>query len=554
MYERRKTNIPDIDIRIYEQKKRTEENYNKNKVTLIAQAFSSSEPVSRKYRRTVNKNIADMNHEKQVLVNIVEKTLQKKRQESAKKNLPINSSLFEDAFCQVKKIQNINANWNEETTRNTLTYFERNILLFLREHEDDISDVTLLELKNQLVDKAIENGKSSKNRNQVENSVSSYLHRANYIFKLMEEIQPALPHLRFETKKQTSSSQTEQAKYIPDSVRVRLADYILHRVENGLSLGIAAMLLLGVRTAEACAIVIKDIISLSDCAVTIPILFQIKNNHRSDQLKTKSAYRHVIGNQLMYDLVTSRKHYLQNKGYSQEEINEMPLVGNPKNPKAFVQPSDLSAYAKNALLCCGYEKRGFSEAATLLCQEKNTEENMTTETDVTAYILRRDFISRAITVCGMAPEDVDYLVGHKNNDVSKKDYTNPDIQKELANHLERYVFLPLHSRHPYFAPLYPTSKLLDLNDFSAYQICAKDKPIQIQVEIASDESGETISLETNGKIVKYPRVLQGQKDSPSHRTGRPLLASVKPESYYNALIENTKAQNKSLSNEKEDSS
>ena len=65
---------------------------------------------------------------------------------------------------------------------------------------------------------------------------------------------------------------------------------------------------------------------------------------------------------------------------------------------------------------------------------------MRPDTDVSAYALRRDWAGRAIHICGMASADVDYLIGHKNTDTKDKDYTNYDVQSDIARQLNAIHF------------------------------------------------------------------------------------------------------------------
>ena len=61
-------------------------------------------------------------------------------------------------------------------------------------------------------------------------------------------------------------------------------------------------------------------------------------------------------------------------------------------------------------------------------------------TDVTAYILRRDWATRACNICRLRPDQVDYLMGHSIQK-DKKRLSDPETRLLIAWALERYVLI-----------------------------------------------------------------------------------------------------------------
>ena len=85
------------------------------------------------------------------------------------------------------------------------------------------------------------------------------------------------------------------------------------------------------------------------------------------------------------------------------------------------------------------QKANFRLIAALTRREPDLDSDGVPDTDVSAYALRRDWAGRAIHICGMASADVDYLMGHKNSDTKEKDYTNYDVQLDIARQLECHI-------------------------------------------------------------------------------------------------------------------
>ena len=171
--------------------------------------------------------------------------------------------------------------------------------------------------------------------------------------------------------------------------------------------------------------------------------------------------------------------------------------------------------------------------AALTRREPDLDSEGVPETDVSAYALRRDWTGRAVHLCGMTSADVDYLLGHKNPAAKEKDYTNHDVQADIAKQLERHVFLPKYSRHPYYRAVCPApGKMIDLTGFSGYRIAAVGAPIEVTLRISTCECGDHLVFTTDGTIVSSVAPLIGTKDSPKLRENRPMISPViSPDKY-----------------------
>ena len=466
------------------------------------------------------------------------------------------SKAFELYLTKVKA----NPKWHEGTIKTTYPYFKNNVLPVLDDHGENVTKTDMAELKEALIEKAIKNPNSRKARATAEKSVSGYLQRFNWILDQMHQCDETIPRLQFEVNTSLAVSQPEQAKHIQEDVRVVLASVLvsLSRLPPGMNYlvpGVAAMFLMGLRPAEACAIQMGSLVIREDWYVDCPVLAQIRYGKRTDLLKTEAAYRHAIGGVLMAYFVKQRREQLQARMGKAYDISQLYLVSSEDDPAQFADPSDLSAYAKRLLLECGFLEAYLKSAASLTNSEPLPGGFGGKERDVVAYILRRDWIGRAQNCCGMSSANVDYLVGHANLKSAAVDYTNPDVQLMLARQLERHVILPKYSRHPCFSPVMAkpgrTKKLL-LEGYNGYRICAEDGPLEIGYTYTTEESGERIWIETNNMFLSSIQSESGRMDSPQKCKGRLPVGRTHPLAYYQEIIERARQIDLAKFNEKEE--
>ena len=193
---------------------------------------------------------------------------------------------FRRVFDEFKSNGMAKSTWGKSTIHSTYTYMEKNVLPVLDSMGTDISSADMDALKKKLVEKAAKNKRSYRSPDIAERSVSSYLQRINWILSQMCLYDPSLPLVQFDVDASAPVSVQEKEKSIPDAVRVILAWALLSLASNGLALGVAAMLLLGLRTAEACAVQIGSLRLREGWFVVCPVLYQMKNGERIPILKT----------------------------------------------------------------------------------------------------------------------------------------------------------------------------------------------------------------------------------------------------------------------------
>lgn len=453
--------------------------------------------------------------------------------------------IFSQAYEVYQEKVKTDSKWRPSTRHLTHRFFERNVLPVLDTLGTNATKTDMAELKKALVERASKSSRGRKDKATAEKSVSGYLQRINWILDQMYQCDTSIHLLQFEVNTSSAVPYPEQAKYILNDVRVVLSSTLVSLAslppgKNCLVPGVAAMFLMGLRPAEACAIQMGTLVIREDWYVDCPVIAQIRNGKRTDLLKTEAAYRHAIGGVLMVYFVKQRREQLRAQLGEAYDISKLYLVSSEDDPGQFADPSDLSAYAKSLLLECGFLEAYLKSAASLTNSDPAPGGFGGKERDVVAYILRRDWIGRAQNCCGMSSVDVDYLVGHANSKSASVDYTNPDVQRMLALQLERYVFLPDFSRHPCFSPIIVKpghAKKLLLEDYNAYHICAEDGPVEIEYVYTSEESGECICIETDGTNLTPIQSESGGKDSPQKCKGRLPVGKVYPLTHYQENIQ-----------------
>ena len=309
---------------------------------------------------------------------------------------------------------------------------------------------------------------------------------------------------------------------MPGDVRTAFVTLLLKNGHKGCMLGAALMYCAGLRTSEAAAPDIGDIVNYGNYG-TLNVLTQNLDGERSDTLKTKSAYRVVVVSKIMLDLIEARKSYLYKLGYRESEVTNMPCVAMDDDPTQRATSEELSAYAKAALIASGCAEQYISSAARMNSRESGNDGLGSGRDSVAAYVLRRDWCSRACNVCGMPMEMVDYIIGHANKDNRGDNYLTPEKQKEIAKMLERHVTIPAYSLHPAHFPhrLKPGDDDTIMG-YTIHNFCA-EKDVEVTLDLVCLEPDDAIwvTAPQNANVVATR-----QKDTPERRSVRSPIGEI----------------------------
>lgn len=215
----------------------------------------------------------------------------------------------------------------------------------------------------------------------------------------------------------------------------------------------------------------------------------------------------------------------------------MPFVSTLKDPTKRASRAELSDYAKALLLECGCTASYLRAAQHLMDLEPDYDPQGNKEDSVSAYVLRRDWISRTANVCGMPSSIIDHHIGHKSRKLSGKDFSNPTTQQLSVMMMERHVLLPSHTRHPYYCVQeLRGSTEIDFDNFGNYRYIGIE-PILVKLELKSNESGEPITVRTNGKIVEEFKIRRARRDSPEQRMNRPIIGNIKSQDFFEKVLQ-----------------
>lgn len=336
------------------------------------------------------------------------------------------------------------------------------------------------------------------------------------------ELLPIIPFWNLVTP--GKQMQLEQIKWIPVPVLARMADGLFRDIKNGLTMGVGLMLCMGLRTSEACAARIGEL-CCHDNYVTYNVRTQ--GADRTPVLKTHNAYRDVIAGKLLLDFVNTRREYLLQHGYTQEQIDQMPAVSHPDDPTKAVDSGDVSNYARSIMLAAGYSADDYNQASRLMVIEPDYEVDGSPMVSVAAYIFRRCYATMLCNYCDIMPGSgiEDYLLGHARKSKLPIDPQNPEIQRLLAFRMDRLVLHPEHTTHPLYAPL-PLSKenpVADMDEHSAYCFVAQED-MEIEIVVETREANGTISITTDGTLIRRAvRRLPGSLDNDAEKATRPIV-------------------------------
>ena len=409
------------------------------------------------------------------------------------------------------------AGWSDSTARSVQTFMERQILpeldLF---NAACITEADLIQIKSKLLKHAEANQRSRKDEDTMFN-LDDRLYRVNIVLQRLHISHPDLPLIQFPLEQGRRRTYREQIKALPDEVRHKFFLILIEMAKSGIQLvlAVALMLFAGLRTGEAAAARFEDISIISGRFATYYVNKRLDTSGKIETiLKSENAYRVVV---LPFAFVILYKILL--KSFS--------LIGK-EQPSGYIlcnEQLDLSLFSariKQLLVDSGLSKDTISAIVDLMLREPDAVDGERI-TDPTAYILRRDWATRAVNWCGLSYRDLDYYLGHANDSINRKDYLDEILQSRIARQLEQYVFDPEYSLHPGFCPV----RIIDTNIISieATNRCLVHKSNErkqlVKLELLTQEPGDIfrIVLPRPPKKSRVSTVLENTES----RSYRPIL-------------------------------
>lgn len=328
--------------------------------------------------------------------------------------------------------------WGAESTRRKAkVYFQRHIIPFIEKHlEEGCTRTDVEDLYDQLLEKINRSGNSDHDISRVKCTANVHMSDARYIYAAMRDIDHDLPEIDFSGFSNGRRIQAEMAKSLPEPVREKLVKYLEDHVKSDPREVLSTVLMFdaALRTAEA-AVCHRVKITFSDLFGVACVRSQEKDGKIVDILKTDAAYRNTI---LSFWGITVIQECIEMLG----DVEKTPVLS----------ARELRTWIRQALIECGLGDAFFQAARKLIDEEPEYRSDGTRDTDIIAYILRKDRTSRWLNICGMPCMIVDYMLGHE---IKKPVAQKPNLKtitsaQKYAALNENYVYNPRISAHPYF--------------------------------------------------------------------------------------------------------
>ena len=372
--------------------------------------------------------------------------------------------------------QVITASWCTDVQRNHMTYFARHILPVLLRDADNWTVVNLDELRDKLVEETLGTSRSIGVMDTARDTVDKHLTASQTIYDRMREVDSNLPVLSLRPPYTGRRVQQEQTKSLPPAVRRSLVMLLEQLIDEDPALAAAGIVMYdcGLRTAEAAAVHPIAVIQMGE-GQSILVGWQVKNGHRVPSLKTDNAYRLVPMTQWGREML----------GKCLSQISTMTI------DQPLCDPRKLSARLRTMLMEAGLDAEYLEAAERDALKESRSQ-------DVSAYVIRRDWASRARNVCGLTSMEIDVLLGH---DVSipqkyRDDMVHHTKQAELARKLERHIHNAAYSAHPGIRPYQLVhGDNLDIIPWGAMRLAnGSDATINVRVDLEAVLSTESITI------------------------------------------------------------
>ena len=436
-------------------------------------------------------------------------------------------------YFQVVQFEPADLGWAQSTYDGTLSYLRDSIAPHMDRIGEDICDEDLKKIAEDLIARACKSGRgktgadgraAEKDVAAARQQVIAKLDRCRRLYELARTQYPqsGLPDVHFPVYERVKVSKVEQPKELPADTRVVFANmlWLLANQGDARAYNAALMLYVGLRTGEAAAPKIGDIALADDDKYgSYFVAGKIRGGIYEPYPKTQAGYRTIILGSEMVQFIRLRIQQLQAQGYTAQEIENMPL--------GTTNDSELSACVKRLLLLAGCNSQ--------IITESTAEAIQTDSTDVSAYILRRDWATRMANCCGMPMDMLDKLLGHARRDNAKRDYTTPEQQQRIAAIMDRCVLIPQLSQSPAAQPLIlPNNTSLVLEENIRHQfITGEDRTVNLDIQALEPGQDLVITAPRGALQIQHVRLLPAK---PAQR-GTTVLQSCAPNCGYDACLQ-----------------
>lgn len=401
------------------------------------------------------------------------------------KKIDIESSLYKCHSMFINEYDHIQG-WKQETTYTQfMSKFEKRLLPYLS-HYSSIEEFTISDRKQllELLKTKVESDKRSNKQDFItERNIISFLRQADYYLSVLKEYYPnySFPDYNLSdgirAKRKTLAN--EQLKVLNKNVR-RLFIQALHKdIKRFPRLVYSAVcMLFGLRTAEAAGQNPIDRTQIAGLDI-LSVFFQETNESRDPYLKTDSSYRRI-----------------PLPGWAGRMLDQcLEQIGEMEPDKVMSTSEKLSKYVLKKLEECGLDETFIndSDKDRIKCGDSK----MYGPYEVSAYILRRDFASRAKNICGFSSNEIDWYLGHSSHDSSnaKIDFASEKILKKIFLKLERFVYDFQQTTNPGWHPVdVSESEIFEL-EFPRFKLTSS-KRVRVKIYAETCEPGENLTIKS----------------------------------------------------------
>ena len=435
-------------------------------------------------KATVN-SIEELPHRQRYLVARVVADLPRREQGERNRDSVGEASAMEAALTYIEEHEiRIKPTWGQDYQKANVFHFRRHIMPRLVERGEEWSELDRAELELELTEEVLRSGHSIGHDATATATVRKKMAAGAAIYACMLAVDPSLPDIDISPSYGGRRVQLEQLKSLLMSVRYKLAAWIVALAEKDVRLAAAAALMYacGLRTAEAAAVHLCQLTFDGDKMVGVYVFYQVKDGKRVEKLKTLSSYRCVP---------------LSTWGAEVLKVC-FERVGDLQDDEPLCEPRRLSAELRLALKACGVDEDYLAEAERTMQRLPEFDDEGRPILDVSAYILRRDWATRARSICGFTTEEIDYCLGHvrKGKKGQLADLKSLEEMNRLSAMLEHHVVDPYRSAHPAAKPI-GVIHGSDLEILPYDIVCVRntaDEPIRIELDITAVLSAESVAI------------------------------------------------------------
>ena len=371
----------------------------------------------------------------------------KKRDKKSNKEFPQRVYDVPGILCPENYSSYVAKGWGEGTTKQAVSYFANTIGKIYELYGDDATRVDFEEFREKEVERIYKANFQrpckdgtivTKRREQIYMGVNQRFKEARVIQQYLLDNYPGeWPETKIPVLGRYAVGKFEEIKSIGYERYIKFCVLLVRCCEIGIPHAFAAAgeALCGERIGESCAPLIGDFERQGDIG-RYYVEYQIdKYGNRTNILKNPQSYRYVFFGNLMNYIIDLRIKQLMMAGVDTDAMENMPFAAKLSEPYTFLRKETVSSFIRELLVLCGCDEdwiRREAERLFVASVVTGTDEDL----DVSAHILRRT-LATVWGNGGVHPDDVDAVLGHKNEKNLHKSFASWRDAKRIFGEITR---------------------------------------------------------------------------------------------------------------------